>query len=42
MTVDKLAPTVRADACVDCACKEDYDDCDDAEVPLWVGQAISF
>jgi hypothetical protein len=42
MAVDTLAPTVGADACVDCACEEDCDDCDDAELPLLVGQAISF
>jgi len=34
MAVDTLAPTVGADACVDCACEED---CDDAKVPLSVG-----
>jgi hypothetical protein len=42
MEVDTLAPTVGADACVDCACEEDYDDCNDLEVSLLVGQAISF
>jgi len=34
MAVDSLAPTVGSDACVDCACEEGCDDCDDAEVPL--------
>jgi len=42
ITVDTLAPTVGAYACVDCACEEDCDDCDDAKVSLLVGRAISF
>jgi hypothetical protein len=42
MMVDILALTVEADACVDCACEDDCDDCDDAEVPLLVGLAITF
>jgi len=42
MAVDTLAPTVGVDACVDCSCEDDCDDCDDAEVPLLVGRAISF
>ena len=42
MAIDTLAPIVGADACVDCACEEDCDDCDDAEVPLLVGLAITF
>jgi hypothetical protein len=42
MAVGTLAPTVGADACVDYACEEDCDDCDDAKLPLLVGRAISF
>jgi len=42
MTVDTLAPTVGANACVDYACEEDCDDYDDSKVPLLVGRAISF
>jgi len=34
--VDTLAPTVGADACVDCSCGEECGDCDDAEAPLMV------
>jgi len=39
MAIYTLAPV---DACVDCACEEDCDDCDDEEVPLLVGRAITF
>jgi len=39
LAVDALATTVGADACVDCAFEED---CDDVEVPMLVGRAISF
>jgi len=42
MVVDTLAPTVGADACVDYACEEDCDDCEDAEVPLFLHRAVSF
>jgi hypothetical protein len=38
MAVDTLSPTVGADACVDCACEN----CDNAEVLLLAGRAISF
>jgi len=41
-TVDTLAPTVGADACVNCAYEEDCDDCDDAEAPLLVDLVIVF
>jgi len=40
--VDTLAPTVEADACVDCACEADCDDYDDVEAPLLVGLVIIF
>jgi len=33
---------VGVDVCVDCACEEDRDDCDDAKVPLLVDRAITF
>ena len=42
IAVDTLAPTVWADTCVDCACEYDCDNCEDTEVPLLVGRAISF
>jgi len=40
--VDTLAPTVGADACVDCSCGEECGDCDDAEAPLMVSLVIVF
>jgi len=40
--VDTLAPTVWEDACVNCACEEDCDDCDDVEAPLLVDLVIIF
>jgi len=43
MAVDTLAPTVGADACVDCACEDCAFVCeDDEEVPLLLERAISF
>jgi len=39
MAVGTVAPTVGADACVDCTCEDDFDD---AEVPLIVGLVIVF
>jgi len=42
MAVDALAPILGAYAYVDCACEEDCDDFDDAEIPLLVGRTISF
>jgi hypothetical protein len=41
-TVDTLAPTVGANASVDCACEEDCNDCDDIEAPLLVDLVIIF
>jgi len=41
MEVDTLTPIVGEDACEVCSCEEDCDDCDDAEIPLLLGRAIS-
>jgi len=41
-TIDTLAPTVGTDVCVNCACEEDCDDCDDVEATLLVDLIIVF
>jgi len=40
--VDTLAPTAGADACVNCACEEDCDDCDEIEAPILTDLVIVF